>query len=212
MGKRITSVGTPKNLPLNVDPASKWRKASDWAKWKPELPNSYTYRARAVDATGKPLSIPRAKGTDARGLIYIGETGVKDDDSSERVANLAKGLATKSGTYSHNAAKRFWDDGWDAKLRAIDAGYILEIGWDEQVEETTFAMKDPTIPVAQHKDQTITNSGKGLSMKLEKDMLRQYENERGERAPINKGKPPGLRNTDRKTKRGVNQDLRDIGP
>lgn len=212
MAEPIKPTGTPRSLPLNVDPTSRWRKAADWPCWRKELPNSYTYRARAVNANGEPLKISRLRGIDSRGLIYIGETGVKDDDSSERVANLARGLSGVAPSYAHNAAKRFWDERWDAKLNAVDPSYTVEIGWDEHAEETTLAAKIETAPANQQKDQWITNSGKGLAMKVEKDMLTQYEGEHIERPPINRGRPPGLRNRDRKTKRTLAQDTTDIGP
>lgn len=212
MAKRIAPVGKSANLPLDLAPASGWWKASDWQNWKSKLPNSYAYRARAVDASGNPLTIERMKGSDMRGLIYIGETGVKYNDSSTRLMNLAKGLTKPAKTYQHSAAKCFWSDGWDKKLQKIDQTYVIEVAWDEQIEETVLAGKHSALPGSQSKDQTITNSSKGLAMKVEREMLRQYESEHGERPPINKAKAPGLRDTDRKTKRTTKQDTRNIGP
>jgi hypothetical protein len=211
---KLTPHGRTQNFPLLNPPASGWHKASDWATWNSKLPNAYTYRLRVVDKNGKPIPIKRLRGTDALAHLYVGETGIKNNDPSFRGEKLARGVTDKAvGTAggAHGGAKKFWAEGWDAKLKAIDPDFVLQFGWDEHTEEAVFAAKDERLPASQQKDQSITNSGKGLAMKLEDDMLRQYVQEHSERPPLNSADGPGLRDRDRKTKRDLSQDVHDIG-
>jgi len=157
--------------------------------------------------------LPRARGSDHHGLLYIGETGIKNNDPSNRGEKLARGVTDQTmGTAAgaHGAAKKFWADGWDAQLGTIEPNYILEFGWDFHVEETVIAAKDERLPASQQKDQTIANSGKGLAMNMEDRMIREYVQEYGERPPLNSADSPGLRDRDRKTKRDPSQDVNDI--
>lgn len=208
---RLTSVGRPQNLLLANPPASGWHLAADWATWKDELPNAYTYRLRAVNAAGVVLWIDDDH---EYALLYVGETGIKNNDPSYRGEKLSRGAidqAFGTGVGAHSGAKTFWNDDWDTRLKAIDLNYHLEFGWDEHVEETIFANKDERLPVSQQKDQTITNSGKGLAMNLEDKMIREYEARHRRPPPLNSINSPGLRDRDRKSKHGVAQDTKDIG-
>jgi hypothetical protein len=205
---KITPRGRSPNLPLNNTPYSGWRLANAWATWEVELPNAYVYRLRAVDPQGSPLHITRKRGTDVRGLLYVGETGIKDNDPSHRLEKLAQGV-TNQGTGDHCGAKTYWQNGWDKKLASISPKFVLEVGWDKQTDFTMPAAKNEALPAAAQKDQMITNTGKGLVMGLEDAMLWQYEPEYGELPPLNSARSPGLRNRDRKSKHNVSDDLTD---
>jgi len=211
--KTIAPVGLAKNLPLKNPPKSGWKKASDWQTWKSQLPNAYTYRLRVTDSKGVPIPIVRVRGNDQCGLLYIGETGIKNNDQSYRGEKLAHGVTDQVvgiAVGAHGGAKKFWTDGWHARLLAINPSYLLEFGWDEHEEEVNFAAKDERLPESQQKNQVITNSGKGLAMHMEDALIHDYEQNYKELPPLNSAKSPGLRDRDRKTKRDVSQDVKDI--
>jgi len=207
VSKNLQAHGRTPNLPLNNDPASGWKPADGWQSWGTDLPNAYVYRLRAVDKDGKPLPLPQAQDTNERGLLYVGETGVKDTDPSSRVKNLARGVTDESQKHLHSAAPKYWDDGWPQELEDLDPDYVLQIGWDEQIDEQIIAEKDARLPSAPQKDQMISHSGKAAAMGLEDAMLRQFASEHPVRPPLNDAPSPGWRDRDRKTKHQVTDDL-----
>lgn len=93
---KITPIGRSPTLLITNAPAGGWHAASNWATWNAQLPNAYTYRLRVVDGNGNPLHILRTRGTDSYGLLYVGETGIKNDDPSFRGEKLARGVIDKA--------------------------------------------------------------------------------------------------------------------
>jgi len=203
----IEPAGSWQNI-LERTPVSNWSLARDWAKWKDELPNAYTYRLRVIGKDKKPIALKRKKGIDIYGLLYVGETGIKNNQQSMRGEKLAHGVIDKT-VIAHSAARKYWKMNWDQMLAKIDADFELEFGWDEQKAFTMPANKNELLQPNQQKDEMITNSGKGFAMQFEDETIRVYVNKYGEFPPLNKAQSPGMRNRDRQSKRTLQQDLED---
>jgi hypothetical protein len=207
--KLIVPKGRTQSFLWYNEPESGWLPVEDHAKWRGQLPNSYTYRARAVDKNGKPVPITRVRGIDETGHLYCGETGVKENDPSFRGEKLAAGLADKAigmKKGAHGGAKKFWADGWDKKL---PPGYKLEFGWDTQTDFVMPANKDEREPVDKQTDEMIANSGKGFAMGVENRIIRPYTQNHKEWPPLNSADSPGFRDRDRKTKNELDKDRKD---
>ena len=159
------------------------------------------------------LRIPRAGGDDDYGLLYVGETGIKNTDPSYRGEKLGRGVIDQAfGTGAEaRHCQKFWAETGIHNSRLLTPTTEMSFGWDRRVEETILANKNERLPQSQQKDQTITNSGKGLAMNMEDEMIREYEGRYREWPPLNSADSPGLRDRDRKTKRDVSQDTEDIG-
>jgi hypothetical protein len=195
----LTPRGSTPTFPWFNAPESGWLAVEDHDNWRDQLPNSYTYRLRAVDNHGKAITITRKLGVDPHGLLYCGETGVKENDPSFRGEKLAAGVADRkiaAKASAHGGAKKFWKDGWD---KTLPAGYKLQFGWDTQTDFIMPANKDANLPENVQLDEMIENSGKGWAMGVEKRIIDPYKQKHREWPPLNSADSPGFRNRDRKT-------------
>lgn len=185
---------------IDQDPTSGWKDADAWTTWEAELPPSYVYRLRIVDGGGTPLRLGRVCGVDARGLLYVGMTGPRDEAERFRAARLAQGISSdRDSDPMHGAVRRARSHGLIEKLRRQEPKCRFQVGWD-----TTNATELPA------EGKILSTSDTEHARSLERAMLREYSNMHGELPPLNHQEGQFMRDTDYKTGLDVQASMKPI--